>query len=277
MVAPRSLLTWAGGRISGRAAGRGRRGRGLIATSHIRAMRESTQAGSTPRRLRHGALVVLFYTIVAAVYTYPLVFQLSTTVLRGGAGDYQMETSIVAWNARQILRDPLAHSRSPLLLPLLPHGRVSAAGVLHGTPGRPMARAGRATAPHHQSARRPGSGHERGAHVPPRVLHHRPRGAESPRGDGLRLLHEPHGPPRPVHLPDGGLAAAHPLDAPSRAPGRAVARCRAARRRPLGPDALRDLSDLRPCVCPDGFRGGVPPVAPRGADARASSSAWPSA
>jgi hypothetical protein len=35
-------------------------------------------------------LVVLFYGAVTVVYTYPLVFQLSTTVLRGGAGDYQM-------------------------------------------------------------------------------------------------------------------------------------------------------------------------------------------
>ena len=44
---------------------------------------------------------------MAAVYTYPLVFRLSTAVLRRGRGDCQMETSIVAWNAHQILRDPL--------------------------------------------------------------------------------------------------------------------------------------------------------------------------
>ena len=53
---------------------------------------EGTQGGRDLRRLRHGTLVVLFYRAVAAVYTYPLVFRLPTTVLRGGGGDYQMET-----------------------------------------------------------------------------------------------------------------------------------------------------------------------------------------
>ena len=62
-------------------------------------------------------MVVLFYGAVTVVYTYPLVFQLSTTVLRGGAGDYQMETSIVAWNARQILRDPLRVHELPFYYP----------------------------------------------------------------------------------------------------------------------------------------------------------------
>ena len=85
--------------------------------SRIRAMSGSMQAGSTPRLLRHGALVVLFYGAVAAVYTYPLVFRLSTAVLRGGAGDYQMETSIVAWNAHQILRDPLGLHDLPFYYP----------------------------------------------------------------------------------------------------------------------------------------------------------------
>jgi hypothetical protein len=61
--------------------------------------------------------VVLFYGAVTVFYTYPLVFQLSTTVLRGGAGDYQMETSIVAWNARQILRDPLSVHDLPFYYP----------------------------------------------------------------------------------------------------------------------------------------------------------------
>src|SRR6187397_3031355 len=57
----------------------------------------AARSGPAPMswRLRHGALVVLFYAAVAAGYTYPLVLRLSTTVLRGGAGDYQMETSIV--------------------------------------------------------------------------------------------------------------------------------------------------------------------------------------
>ena len=70
-----------------------------------------------PRWLRHGALVVLFYGAVTAVFTYSLVFRLSTAVLRGGAGDYQMETSIVAWNAHQILRDPLGLHDLPFYYP----------------------------------------------------------------------------------------------------------------------------------------------------------------
>jgi hypothetical protein len=157
--------------------------------------------------------------------------------------------------------------RSPLLLPLFPHGRVPAAGVLHRAPGGPVARAGRPAAVHHQLVRRRRPGHERGAHVSAHVHDHGPRGAEPPRGVGLRVLHEPHGPSRAVHLPDGGPAPAHPVDGPPRAPGRSVARCRAARRHALGPDALRDLSDLRPRVPLGGLRGGVPPAAARRADA----------
>ncbi len=68
-------------------------------------------------RLRHGALVVFFYLTVAAIYTYPLVFQLSTTILRGKGGDYMMETSIVAWNAHQILHDPLGIHDLPFYYP----------------------------------------------------------------------------------------------------------------------------------------------------------------
>ena len=157
--------------------------------------------------------------------------------------------------------------RSPVLLPLFPHGRIPAAGVLHGAPGGPVAPAGRPAAVHHQLVRRRRPGHERGADVPVRTLDHRPRGSEPRRGNGLRLLHEPHGPSRTIHLPDGGLAPAHPVDTPSRAPGCTVARCRAARRRALGPDAVRDLSDLRPRVCPDGLRGGIPPAPARRAHA----------
>jgi Interleukin-like EMT inducer len=85
--------------------------------SRIRARRGYTQGGRDLTRLRHGALVILFYLAVAAIYTYPLVFELSTAVLRGGGGDYQMETSIVAWNARQILHDPLGIHDLPFYYP----------------------------------------------------------------------------------------------------------------------------------------------------------------
>ena len=67
-------------------------------------------------RLRHGALVLLFYLTVAAAYTYPLVVQLPRILLRGG-GDYVAEASIVAWNARQLLRDPLGILDLPFYYP----------------------------------------------------------------------------------------------------------------------------------------------------------------
>jgi Interleukin-like EMT inducer len=54
---------------------------------------------------------------MTALYTYPLVFRLSTTVLRGGGGDYQMEISIVAWNAHQILHEPLGVHDLPFYYP----------------------------------------------------------------------------------------------------------------------------------------------------------------
>ncbi len=44
-------------------------------------------------------------------------FHLSTTLLRGGGGDIQMETSIVTWNARQILHDPLGVHDLPFYYP----------------------------------------------------------------------------------------------------------------------------------------------------------------
>jgi hypothetical protein len=68
-------------------------------------------------RLGHGALVILFFLAVTVLYTYPLALQLSTAVLRGGGGDYQMETSIVAWNAHQILHDPLGLHDLPFYYP----------------------------------------------------------------------------------------------------------------------------------------------------------------
>jgi hypothetical protein len=68
-------------------------------------------------RLRHGALVLLFFLTVAAAYTYPFVVQLPTALLRGGGGDYVTEASIVAWNAHQILHDPLRLHDLPFYYP----------------------------------------------------------------------------------------------------------------------------------------------------------------
>jgi hypothetical protein len=86
-----------------------------------------------PRWLRHGALVVLFYGTVTAVFTYPLVFRLSTAVLRGGAEDYPMETSIVAWNAHQILRDPLGLHDLPFYYPYSRTVRTSSRSSSRGS------------------------------------------------------------------------------------------------------------------------------------------------
>ena len=78
----------------------------------------SPHAGARDRaRLRRGVLVVLFYLAVTTLYTYPLVFQLPRAILQGGGGDYMMETSIVAWNAHQILHDPLGVHDLPFYYP----------------------------------------------------------------------------------------------------------------------------------------------------------------
>jgi hypothetical protein len=69
------------------------------------------------KRLGRGALVWLFYLVVATLYTYPLAFRLSTAILKGGLGDYITEASIVAWNARQILHDPLRLHDLPFYYP----------------------------------------------------------------------------------------------------------------------------------------------------------------
>jgi hypothetical protein len=52
------------------------------------------------------ALVALFFAAASALYTFPLVFNLRTALMVG-AGDYLGEASLVAWNARQLVRDPL--------------------------------------------------------------------------------------------------------------------------------------------------------------------------
>jgi hypothetical protein len=67
-----------------------------------------------PRRV---GPALLFYLVVAIVYTFPLAFRLSTSILKGGLGDYITEVSIVAWNARQILHDPLRLHDLPFYYP----------------------------------------------------------------------------------------------------------------------------------------------------------------
>jgi hypothetical protein len=56
-------------------------------------------------RWRHPAGVVLFFAVVTAFYTHPLPLQPGTTLM-AGLGDYVTEATMVAWNARQIARDP---------------------------------------------------------------------------------------------------------------------------------------------------------------------------
>jgi hypothetical protein len=60
---------------------------------------------------------VLFFLAVAVAYTYPLVVHLPRALLRGGGGDYVTEASIVAWNARQILHEPLGVLDLPFYYP----------------------------------------------------------------------------------------------------------------------------------------------------------------
>jgi hypothetical protein len=85
--------------------------------SQIRATHQAPREDPPLTRVRHGALVVLFYLAVATVYTYPLVLHLPTTTLRGSGGDIEMEASIVAWNAHQILHDPLRVHDLPFYYP----------------------------------------------------------------------------------------------------------------------------------------------------------------
>jgi hypothetical protein len=68
------------------------------------------------RRLWHAFLVALFFLGVTAVYTYPLAFS-PRAILRGGQGDYQTETSMVAWNALQTFRDPRRLFQVPFYYP----------------------------------------------------------------------------------------------------------------------------------------------------------------
>lgn len=56
-------------------------------------------------RLRHACLVVLFFVLTTGFYTFPLAFRPGDTLLIG-LGDYLTETSMVAWNALQVFRDP---------------------------------------------------------------------------------------------------------------------------------------------------------------------------
>ncbi len=57
-------------------------------------------------RLRHGALVAIFFGGATALYTYPFVLDLPRALLKSG-GDYLGEAALVGWNAHRLIRDPL--------------------------------------------------------------------------------------------------------------------------------------------------------------------------
>src|SRR5215471_12776922 len=62
--------------------------------------------GSAMSRLRQYAAVTLFFAILAIVYTFPLVLDLRHSLIKLG-GDYLGEATLVAWNAHEILEEPL--------------------------------------------------------------------------------------------------------------------------------------------------------------------------
>jgi hypothetical protein len=65
---------------------------------------------------KHALLIVGFFAAATAFYTYPLVLRPGDSLMVG-LGDYPTETSMVAWNARQVFRDPERLFQVPFYYP----------------------------------------------------------------------------------------------------------------------------------------------------------------
>jgi hypothetical protein len=146
----------------------------------------------------------------------------------------------------------------PLLLPVVTCGRPAATRGVHRTPRRAPRGPGRPAAPGLQCPRAPIHGHERGAHLCARSRPHRPRAPKHPGRSGVRLLPQPDGSPRPVHLPDGRPHASGDLGGVPVPAARTLGRPGTPRDDPVGAGALIALQHLRPGAPAGGFRRRVP-------------------